>query len=122
MAKDRLAQRDGFLQIDVLVHRCIFAIIKLDDARDLDEVHACRRAESAGDRRTRDDQDRQLLVTMDEEIGDEGQAKGGDGGKKKRLLVQPRDPKSIQIAALDSACIEYTTPRQVRWGQTPKSQ
>src|SRR5690349_21865350 len=52
------------------VERGVFTVAKLDHTGNADEVHPAAEVETADDRRARQDQDREVLVTLDQRMGD----------------------------------------------------
>ena len=70
VADDRLAHLQRLVQVDMPVHRCVFAVAQLDDARDLHEIDAGAIVEGAGDRGARDDQDVEAAIILDQRMRD----------------------------------------------------
>ena len=70
MPDDRGADRQRLANVEVKVERGVLAVAQLDDAGHAHEVDARLEVEAADDRRTRDDQDRKVLVLLDQEMGD----------------------------------------------------
>ena len=68
VADDRGADAERLLDVDVQVERGVFAVAQLDDAGHAHEIDARLEIEAADDRRARQDQDRQVLVALDQRM------------------------------------------------------
>ena len=62
--------RERFLQVQLKIERRVFPVAQLDDARHADEVHATPKIEAANDGGAGKYQDGQILVTLDQRVGD----------------------------------------------------
>ena len=71
---DRRAHRQHLGDVEVQVERRVLAVTQLDHAGHAHEVDARAEVEAADDRRARQDQDRELLVALDQRVRDHAAA------------------------------------------------
>src|SRR4029077_11786841 len=71
---DRAAHRQRLLRVDMQAERCVIAGAQLDDAGHADEIDPGAELEAADDRRPGQDEDRDVLVVLDQRMGDRAAA------------------------------------------------
>jgi hypothetical protein len=94
MADDRLAHLQRFLDVEVTLHRGIFAVAQLDHAGDLHEVDTCAVVEGAGDGRARNDQHVQAAEILDQRVGDRPAAP--EMAEAERVMTVHQDPSVFE--------------------------
>ena len=91
---DRLPHLQRLMQVDMALHRRVFAVAQLDDARDLHEVDTRPVVERAGDRRAGDDQHVEAAEILDQRMRDRPAA------------AQMSEPERVVAVHQDSSVFE----------------